>query len=231
MLTAQRQKLIQDELAQTGRVLSGELAQRFGLSEDTIRRDLRQMSADGLCRRVYGGAVAPSAGALAQRHDHDRAEKAALAQRAVTLIAPGQTVMIDAGSTNSAIAAALPVDLGLTVISNAPDICALMARRRDVSLIALGGAFDQQSGACIGPMTLAALSGLRADLLFLGSCGVDATHGTTAFDTNEAAVKRAMVDCTSRVVVAATAEKLAESARHYRSNGARFTAGLTRVEG
>ena len=73
MLTAQRKKLIQDELDRVGRVVSGELALRFGLSEDTIRRDLRQMAANGQCRRVYGGAVAPHAGPLSARHDHLKA--------------------------------------------------------------------------------------------------------------------------------------------------------------
>lgn len=212
MLTAQRKKLIQDELSSAGRVVSGDLAQRFGLSEDTIRRDLRQMAANGLCRRVYGGAVAPHAGPLDQRHDHLRDEKTRLAKCAVGLICPQQTLIIDAGSTNSAIARVLPADAGLTVVTNAPDIAALIAPRRDIHLVILGGAYDPEIGACLGPQTLDALAGLRADWLFLGSCGLDASVGVTAFDQGEAVVKMAMAAVSDRIAVAVTAEKVGTAA-------------------
>ncbi len=212
VLTAQRKQIIQEELDNAGRVVSGELAQRFGLSEDTIRRDLRQMAANGLCRRVYGGAVAPHAGPLDQRHDHLRDEKERLAALAVQLIAPQQTLLIDAGSTNSAIARVLPADMALTVITNAPDIGAVLAPRRDVQLVMLGGAFDHDIGACLGPQTIAALATLRADWLFLGSCGLDAEIGVTAFDQGEAAVKQAMAAVSDRVAVAVTAEKMGTAA-------------------
>lgn len=212
MLTAQRQQLIQDELNSAGRVVSGDLAQRFGLSEDTIRRDLRQMAANGLCRRVYGGAVAPHAGPLDQRHDHLRAEKARLAQIAIGLMSAGQTLMIDAGSTNSAIARLLPADFGLTVITNAPDIASIIAPRRDVRLVTLGGTYDPEIGACLGPQTIDALAALRADWLFLGSCGLAAEVGVTAFDPGEAAVKMAMVGVSDRIAAAVTAEKMGTTA-------------------
>lgn len=214
MLTVQRQRLIQNELDMSGKVVSGELAQRFGLSEDTIRRDLRQMAADGLCRRVYGGAVAPFAGPLDQRHDHLRAEKARLAQAAVTVISPKQTLLIDAGSTNSAIARFLPADMGLTVITNAPDIAAILAPRRDISLVVLGGTFDPDIGACLGPQTLDGLSGLRGDWLFLGSCGLHPETGVTAFDQGEAAVKQAMVAVSDKVLAAVTTEKFGTAATY-----------------
>ena len=212
MLTAQRKQLIQTELDRVGKVLSGELADRFGLSEDTIRRDLRQLAADGLCRRVYGGAVAPSAGTLDQRHEHLRAEKARLAQAAVRVISPKQTLFIDAGSTNSAIARALPADMGLTVVTNAPDIAAMIATRRDVDLIVLGGAYAPDIGACLGPQTLAGMAGLRGDWLFLGSCGLDAEKGVTAFDQGEGAVKRAMAAVCDHVLAAVTTEKIGTAA-------------------
>lgn len=212
MLTAQRKQIILDELDSAGRVVSGELAQRFGLSEDTIRRDLRHMAANGLCRRVYGGAVAPHAGPLDQRHDHLRDEKKRLARLAVQLIDPQQTLLIDAGSTNSAIARVLPADIGLTVITNATDIAAILAPRRDVQLITLGGVFDREIGACLGAVTIDAMASLRADWLFLGSCGLDAEVGVTAFDQGEAAVKRAMAAVSDRIAASVTAEKIGTAA-------------------
>ncbi len=212
MLTAQRHHLIQTELAAHGRVISGDLARRFDLSEDTIRRDLRHLSKQGLCQRVYGGAVAPTPGQLHKRHDYLSEEKKALAARAVGLIEKGQTILIDAGSTNSAISRILPADLGLTVATNAPDIVTILSQRSDINLIVLGGQYDVHTGACTGPATEAAISALCVDLLFLGSCGVDETHGMTAFDPAEAAAKQAMLSVSAHVAVAVTQDKLATSA-------------------
>ena len=212
MLTAQRKKIIQDELTRVGRVVSGDLAQRFGLSEDTIRRDLRQLAKAGQCRRVYGGAVAPMAGTLAQRHSHLADEKARLAQIAVTLLQPGQTIMIDAGSTNTAIAQALPHGMHLTVATNAPDIAQLLTTREDIRLIALGGDYHPQLGACLGPNTRSAIATLQADWLFLGSCGLDPATGITAFDAGEAEVKATMATFSDRIAIAVTNEKLGTTA-------------------
>ncbi|MEL6570526.1 MAG: DeoR/GlpR family DNA-binding transcription regulator [Pseudomonadota bacterium] len=214
VLTAQRKKLIQDELDRVGRVVSGDLAQRFGLSEDTIRRDLRQMAANGQCQRVYGGAVAPHAGPLSIRHDHLRLEKARLADLAVSLVSPKQTLIIDAGSTNSAIARALPQDADLTVITNAPDIAGILALRPDIELVMLGGVYDRDIGACLGPQTEAGLAHLRADWLFLGSCGLDGDNGVTAFDEREAAVKVAMAEASDQIAAAVTCEKLGTAASY-----------------
>ena len=212
MLTAQRHQIIRDALARDGKVVSGDLARRFDLSEDTVRRDLRTLAAEGACRRVYGGAVAPESGPLALRHDRHAGEKAALARAAVGVLERGQSLLIDAGSTNSAIAAALPEGLGLTVLTNAPDIAARLAGRRDLRLVVLGGVLDPDTGACTGPQTLAGLAEVRADWLFLGGCGVSAEAGVTAFDPHEAEVKRAMVAVSDRVLVAATADKLGTAA-------------------
>ncbi len=212
MLTAQRKQIIQSELDRAGRVIARDLAQRFDLSEDTIRRDLRQMASAGLCQRVYGGAVAPSAGKLAVRHDHLSAEKTRLAQTAVTLLQPGQTVMIDAGSTNTAIARALPTDMNLTIATNAPDIAHLLIGRSDLRLIMLGGNYHPGLGACLGRETRAAITNLQAHWLFLGTCGLDADAGVTAFDAGEAEVKATMAAFSDQVAIAVTGEKLGTAA-------------------
>ncbi len=212
MLTAQRKQIIQNELSRAGRVVARDLAQRFDLSEDTIRRDLRQMASAGLCQRVYGGAVAPSAGGLTDRHDHLADEKQRLARAAVTLLQPGQTVMIDAGSTNTAIARALPVNMNLTVATNAPDIAQILTGRADLRLIVLGGHYHPDLGACLGPETRAATATLQADWLFLGTCGLDPTVGVTGFDAGEAEVKATMAAFSDRTAIAVTGEKLGTTA-------------------
>src|SRR5690348_7106583 len=106
MLTDERHQIIRDRLAAEGRVLAGELASRFGVSEDTVRRDLRELAKAGHCRRVYGGAVAPAPFAttpVGLRASHAVEEKTRLARVTMALFARGQTLFIDSGTTNAAI--------------------------------------------------------------------------------------------------------------------------------
>ena len=212
MLTDERHNFIRAELALKGRVFAGALAERFGVSEDTARRDLRELAKDGVCRRVYGGALAPSAGSLGERNAHLRDEKFRLAQTAVKLIRPGQTLFIDSGSTNIAIANAIAVDMELTVATNSLGVAMALADHKGIKLVVFGGPYNRDLGICSGAETLSAISQMNADLLFLGSCGVDAFHGATAFNSVEAEIKRAMVKNSMNIVVAATSEKLSTSA-------------------
>lgn len=214
MLTDQRQTQIRAELASHGSVVASTLAARFGVSEDTIRRDLRDLAKTGACSRVYGGAIAAKSAPLAQRSALARAEKAALALAAIRLIRPHQTLFIDAGSTNLAIAMALPPDLPLTVATNALAIAQALAGRSNLTLILLGGTLDPDSGACTGAATLSTIATLCADLFFLGTCGLDPVRGATAFDEAEAEVKRAMAANSASMAVAATAGKLGTHAPH-----------------
>jgi DeoR/GlpR family transcriptional regulator of sugar metabolism len=214
MLAEERLDLIKRELAADGRVMAADLAVRFGVSEDTVRRDLRELARAGLCRKVYGGALAPAphAGPLRLRGQQAADAKARLALAAVRLVSANQTLFIDAGTTNIAIARALPRDIELTVATNAPSVAEALADHPSVRVIMLGGVLDRESGACLGGATLHAISQIHADLFFLGSCGVDASLGTTVFDPGEAEVKRAMAQNSPSLVVAATTDKLATAA-------------------
>lgn len=212
MLTDERHSFIRGELAAKGRVLAGDLAARFAVSEDTARRDLRELAKVGACRRVYGGAVAPDAGPLRVRTDLMRDEKMRLALAAVKLMRSGQSLFIDSGSTNIAIAQAIPRNIELNVATHSLGIAAALADHELIKLTLLGGAYNRDLGSCVGQETVAAISNLHADLLFLGSCGVDALHGATAFDSAEAEVKRAMAKNSSVIAVVSTLDKLATAA-------------------
>ncbi len=214
MLTNERHDFIRKELSSKGRVLTGDLAARFSVSEDTARRDLRELVKAGDCRRVYGGAVAPApnAGPIGARVELRSDEKMRIAAASVKLIRPGQSLFIDSGSTNIAISRAIPHDITLTVATNSLGVAMALADHSLVKLIVLGGAFDRDLGTCVGEETLRAISQLNADLLFLGSCGVDAIRGATAFDSAEAEIKRAMAKNSAAIVVATTADKLATAA-------------------
>lgn len=210
MLSAERIELIRQELTAHGKVSAGEQALRFGVSEDTVRRDLRELARAGLCRRVYGGAIvpAPATGPLAARLGQETQAKSLLAEAAISLLQPGQTVFIDAGSTNVAIAEAMPRAMALTVATNAPSVVAALQDHTDLRLIVLGGLLDRDKGACVGASTLRMIDELRADLFFLGTCGIHTAHGATAFGPEEAEVKRAMARNSDRVAAAVTNAKL-----------------------
>jgi DeoR/GlpR family transcriptional regulator of sugar metabolism len=214
LLLKERHALIQQRLLAEGRVLALDLAAQLNVSEDTIRRDLRDLAAAGLCTRVYGGALplAPAAGGtLSERRAEAPDRKWRLAQAAVTLVRANSVLFFDAGSTNMAIAEALP-DLPLTVATNAPGIAVALLERPNIEVILIGGRLDRGAGASLGAKALRDAEQIRADLCFLGACGVDADAGITAFSYEDAEFKRAVAGMSKAVLVAATSAKLGTAA-------------------
>jgi DeoR/GlpR family transcriptional regulator of sugar metabolism len=213
-LPGERQEAILDQLARRGRVLAAELAREFRTSEDTIRRDLRDMAAAGLCRRVYGGALPLSAasGTLAVREQEAPERKAALGFAAASLVEPGKVLFIDAGSTNSAIARALSPGLGVTVVTNAPGVAQELVGKPGVELILVGGRVDPRTGAALGAHAFRDAREIRVDLAFLGACAIDAEAGVAAFGSEEAEFKRLIAGQAAAVAVAVTTEKLGTAA-------------------
>ncbi len=210
MLTEERLDRIRDQLSANGKVLASELAVQFKVSEDTVRRDLRELAKLGLCRRVYGGALLPTPdlGTLAARTAMHQDRKSSLARVAATLIENSQTIFIDAGSTNLAIAKALSPSQRLTVVTNAPMIATALSDRPNYTIIVLGGVYDQGKGACLGPQAVREATQVFADLFIIGACGVDSSAGVTALDAGEAELKRTMISQSSLLLVAATSDKL-----------------------
>jgi len=217
-LRDERQQLILGQLTRDGRVLAADLARQFGTSEDTVRRDLRDLSSAGLCRRVYGGALplSPAANPLAQRQGEEPARKAALGQAAARLVQaelpPGGVLFLDAGSTNLAVAQSLPTDLGITVVTNAPGIAAVLMATPGIELIMIGGRIDPRSGAALGIRALRDLNQVRVDLALLGTCAIDAGAGLAAFDLEEAELKRAVAEAAASTATAVTSDKLGTAA-------------------
>jgi DeoR/GlpR family transcriptional regulator of sugar metabolism len=212
-LTSERLRDIEVRLAREGRVVAAELARVYETSEDTIRRDLRALAAEGRCRRVYGGALPATLaqGPVSARARLVPAAKAALGAALARLVEPGMTVFVDAGSTTLACAERLEAT-GVTVVTHAPAIAAALVERAGVRLVTLGGLVDREVGAALGPGVLAALETIRPDLLLLGACGVDAEVGITAHHSDDAAVKRLIAARSRQVVVAATRSKLGTAA-------------------
>ena len=214
-LPQERQALILDHLRRHGRVVAAELAARFAVSEDSIRRDLRELAARGLCKRVYGGALplAAPVAPLRQRRLQQPERKQALARKAASLVRPGQVLLLDAGSTNAAIAAALPERSDLTVVTNAPDVALALLDREGFEVLLIGGRLERAIGGTVGAQAVRSLRDLRADLCFPGACAID-PDGLWSFDDEEAQFKRAMIESSGETVVVVTADKLGTVATH-----------------
>lgn len=217
LLLPQRQNLILERLGASGRVLAAELAEEFGVSEDTIRRDLRELASAGQCVRVYGGALpvpAVHGKTLSQRLELDSDRKAALAGTAAAFVRPGMTVFIDAGSTNLAIARALAGADDVTAVTNTPLIAAALMEAPGIRVIMTGGQIDPHVGGAIGLKALRDIETLRPDLCILGACGIDRNAGLTAERFDDAEFKRAAAEASGQVLAAVTNGKLATAAAH-----------------
>jgi DeoR/GlpR family transcriptional regulator of sugar metabolism len=216
-LPADRHQLIRERLQQDGRVLAAELAVLFGVSEDSVRRDLRELAAAGICQRVYGGAIAmtPTPINIRLRSAANVEYKEMLARAAALLVQPGQLIFLDASSTNLAVAHALPRELGLTVATNAPAIAAALNEREDIDVLVIGGRLDHKVGGTLGVGALQELQRMRPDLCFLGICSIDAEAGIGSIESEDAAFKRALVAGCGSIVAVATPEKLGTASPYF----------------
>ncbi|PXA72114.1 DeoR/GlpR family DNA-binding transcription regulator [Cryobacterium arcticum] len=210
MLAAERHAVLLDRLARDGKIIAKEIALELGLSDDSVRRDLRELAAAGLCQRVYGGAL-PVSPALVQYADRARVQPASkdrVAARAAQLILPGSTVILDGGTTTLAVVAALPADLACTVITHSPTIAAALVPNDRVEVFLLGGRLFKHSAVTCGAAAVEAAQAVSADLFLLGVTGVHGTHGLTTGDVEEAAMKRALAGRAADTYVLASLEKI-----------------------
>jgi DeoR/GlpR family transcriptional regulator of sugar metabolism len=214
ILAAERQQRILERLGRDGRVLAVALAETFATSEDTIRRDLRDLAGRGLCRRVYGGAlpISPASSSAQVRAGEATGRKAALGRALAALVAPGAFIFVDSGSTNLAAVKAFPEGLRVTAATHDPAIAAVLSAKTEVALWLIGGYVNHAIGAALGGRTLADVEALRPELALLGVCALDPAAGVAAFDPEDAEIKRAVLRNSARVAAAVLNEKLETSA-------------------
>ncbi|MGQ5792964.1 DeoR/GlpR family DNA-binding transcription regulator [Serratia sp. IR-2025] len=210
MLTSQRKKIILEKLAQDGQVLAKQLSEMFGLSEDTVRRDLRELDAEGLLQRVHGGAlpVSSAIASFAERNQLESGAKRAIAKAAAALIAPGQVVIIDGGTTSAELVRQLPANLNATIVTHSPSVAVGLVDHPTVEVILIGGRLYKHSIVSVGAAAVEAMSHIRADLYFMGVTGVHPTAGLSTGDLEEAYIKRALAARAAETVVLASAAKL-----------------------
>lgn len=210
MLVPQRHALILDRLRAQGRVVAKELAAELGVSEDSVRRDLRDLAAAGLCQRVYGGALpaSPAVADYGTRRGVAVASKRQVAAAAAALVRPGSTVILDGGTTALAVAHALPPGLGATVITHSPTVASALVEHPTVEVHVLGGRLFKHSAVTCGAAAVEAAQQVNADLFLLGVTGVHPDAGLTTGDADEAAMKRALARRAAETYVLASEEKI-----------------------
>jgi DeoR family transcriptional regulator of aga operon len=209
----ERRRAIRGLLEENPRVSVPELARRFGVSAVTIRTDLNALHAQGAVTRVHGGAL-PRTEAdelpIDIKQGFHPAEKARIAAAAAGHIRDGETIILDSGSTTSAIARRIR-GLGfesLTVITNALNIAVLVAGVSFVELIVPGGHLRRRSWSLSGPMAERAMRRLRADTLFLGADSFDPEGGLRTPHAPEAALNARMIGSARRVIAVTDSSKL-----------------------
>ncbi|WP_128375214.1 DeoR/GlpR family DNA-binding transcription regulator [Streptomyces cavernae] len=222
MYAPERQQEILRLARDGGRVDVLSLAEEFQVTAETIRRDLKALDRAGLVRRVHGGAI--PAGRLdfepdlAERETTAADQKERIARAAVAELPPDGTMILDAGTTTARLAAMLPLESQLTVVTHSLPIAARLADHPGIQLHLVGGRVRPRTRAAVDAWALRAYAEIRADLVFIAANGFSAEHGLTTPDLAEAAVKRAAVAAARRVVL------LADSAKHGQEHFARFGA-------
>jgi DeoR/GlpR family transcriptional regulator of sugar metabolism len=216
MLTSERKALLLRRLASEGRIVAKEMSHELDLSEDTIRRDLRELALDGLLQRVHGGAL-PASKALADlptRRKVSPEDKAAIAKAAAGIIKSGQIVFLDGGSTAIVLARSLPADLQATVVTHSPDVAVALHSHAGVEVELVGGRLYKHSNVAVGAVAMEGIALMRPDIYFMGVTGIHPEHGLTTGDREEAAVKRAISRQSAETIVLASREKFGAVSAH-----------------
>ena len=210
MLTSQRKQLILEKLEAEGHVQSTALSVHFSVSEDTIRRDLRELAAEGRLQRVHGGALPASSAVVpfAERKTVKMDAKRNVARKGAQLISAGQVVIIDGGTTTAELITFLPPDLQITVVTHSPSIALGLVEHPLIDVILIGGRLYKHSIVTVGAAAIEGIGNIHADLFFMGVTGIHPDAGLTTGDFEEACIKRAFSGKAAETIVLASPEKI-----------------------
>ncbi|WP_341729765.1 DeoR/GlpR family DNA-binding transcription regulator [Brooklawnia sp.] len=212
MYAPERQAVIASRTRSDGRVDVASLAQELDVTAETIRRDLTALERRGILRRVHGGAVAVERVAIEQsfqeRESANAEAKKSIARAALAQIGDASSIVIDGGTTTALLAAMLPTDRELTVITHALPVATLVAMRPNINLHLVGGNVRGRTLVSVGPWAINSLASIRADIAVMGTNGLTLEFGMTTPDISEAEVKRALARAARRLIVLADHTKI-----------------------
>lgn len=211
MLPAQRQETILRHLEVDNSVRTADLVREFGVTEETIRKDLEMLAAAKRLIRTHGGAMRLPGSRhdlpLPARQDMNRLEKAAVAAEAVKLIQPHDTVFLDGSSTALRMAEFMP-EIPLTVLTNAHHVIVALGDRKDCDLICTGGSYENRSRSYVGQMAEEALKRFVIRWLFLGVDGLHSELGASEVNPGQAILKERLAPRAENVVIVCDSTKL-----------------------
>lgn len=209
MFKNERHAFIIKQINLHNKVLSSNLSKQMDVSEDTVRRDLAELAKAGEILKVHGGALsksyhypAPQVSMYAQK------EKKEIARKAISLIEDGMMILTEAGTTMMEMVRLIPNNIEATFFTVSPLMALELSEHPLLTVILLGGQIDNSAQITVGEKTVNDLGEIRVDLCFLGADGINAKVGLTEMDWNIVQVKKAMINCASKVAVLSISEKL-----------------------
>lgn len=217
--TSERRRQITSMIKSRGSVQVAALSDMFGVSMQTIRKDLHYLEVHGIAARAYGGAISSEVVNISEppietkRVSHTQ-EKERIGQLAASMVEAGDSIMLDSGTTALQIARFLPDDEDITVVTNDFNVLAALTQKRNIKIVMLGGEFRRKNMAFYGAQTVAALDDLLLDKLFLGVDGFDAERGITTHHEPEAQLNRKMVEAARRVIAVTDSSKFGRVCLH-----------------
>lgn len=218
MKPKQRQARVLDVIEREGEVTVDTLAVDFGVSAETIRRDLAVLVEEGSVQKIHGGARRMrlhAEGTFDERMDEAAAGKSEIARKLAQIVKPGDTCLIDTGSTTLACAHALSGTAGLTIVTNSVRIAHVMARGTgDARVHLIGGIYAPDNGESIGADAIEQIGRFRGDYAIVGVAALDMAAGAYAANFDEASIARAMCSSARKVVVVAHVDKFGRQAAH-----------------
>ena len=210
MLKEERHLHILDKIKLNRKALSSNLSIELNVSEDTIRRDLNDLSIKGLIKKVHGGALpietnAPSYG---ERSQFNLEGKNIIAKKAVSLIKHGQVIIMSGSTTNLQLAKIIPSDINATIYTYSLPIAVQLTKHPSLEIIFIGGKLNKPAQVTFGLDVVSSISQLRADLCFMGTGGINVTNGMTEPNWEVSHIKKCMIEASERVIVLCTHNKL-----------------------
>ena len=209
MLKKERQAYIMQQINIHNKVLSSDLGTQLDVSEDTIRRDLQELAEEGKLIKVHGGALAKSFHfTIESKNVYSLSEKQIIAQKAIQLIKDGMLVVISGGTTMRELVKLLPPDLNVTFVTTNVPIALELLDHPNAEVIFFGNKLLKSAQMAVGAEVVKRFGEIKADLCLLGTNSIDSSYGITDLELEIIEVKKAMIDCSQKVVSLAISEKL-----------------------
>jgi DeoR/GlpR family transcriptional regulator of sugar metabolism len=217
MIKAERLELIRSHINADKKVLLSELSTLLNVSEDTVRRDIKELSDQGLLKAVRGGAIAhsPIPRHFRDRQHYDIAHKEIIARKALQFVTDNQVVVFDGGTSVLAVAAAIPPEICFTAITHSFPVATVLEDHPNAKVIFAGGILNKKAFVTMGYETIQTFKNVRADICFLGICSIDINLGITGADYEDCQIKKTLIENSSKIIALTTREKIGTAEPFY----------------